>query len=297
MPRVHPPLESPDLRARITDRLRARHAVVVGWVEDLLERPHANSERLRRMRAELRRFRAEYRVWRLICPRGVVERARVLDGRISELSRRIGEVRDFDVHLQLLGEGDARDEDDRVREHREELTRGLGDDARIGRELLRAYLRAERDAGLFDEIASTLAPASGAGPGATGSSRILRELGRRTEQLAKVFRRTVRHPTTGRAHRLRVQLRRTRYLFEFLATVSGARAPRYPRRLAELQQQLGKVHDLDLLADWIEGLSADLRDADWAKNVRRRRKAEWRRLLVELERRSLRQVIRGLAQA
>jgi CHAD domain-containing protein len=206
----------------------------------------------------------------------------------------VGEVRDFDVHLSLLDQVDARDEPSAVRGHREELVRRLADDARIGRELLRAYVRAERDAGLLSELEHTLSRTVTAGRPALGTAWIGRQLDARRAPLARAFRRAARRPTMGRAHRLRVQLRRTRYLFEFLATVGGVSTVRYPRRLADLQQRLGKVHDLDLLVEWVEGLSSDLRDAPWAKGLRGRRKVERRKLREELERRSLRDVIRRL---
>ena len=278
----------PDLRGAIAARLRARLAVLERAIDDLLHRAHPSAERLHRLHRELRRLRVEYRLWRSSLPPAAAEQGDALDHRVAELARRVGEVRDSDVHLEMMLRPGARSEPTGTRRHRDELARRLRDDARIGRELLRAYLRAEQEAGLLHELSSSLERAAGRVGRPLTTSSVHAETVRLRVRLVRALRRARRKPSVERAHRLRILLRRSRYLGEFLATVPGAALGRYPVRLVRLQQQLGRVHDLDLLYEWVAGLAPELRDSPWARELGKRRKEARAELETELGRRALR---------
>lgn len=278
----------PDLRDAVAARLRARLAVLERAIDDLLRHAHPSAERLHRLHRELRRLRVEYRLWRRSLPPRAAEQGEALDHRVAELARRVGEVRDSDVHLEMTLRPGGRSEPAVTRRHREELARRLRDDARIGRELLRAYLRAEREAGLLTELTSSWERSPGRVGRPLTTSSVHAETVRLRARLVRALRRARRKPNVERAHRLRIVLRRSRYLFEFLATVPGAALGRYPVRLVRLQQRLGRVHDLDLLYDWVAGLAPELRESPWAVELGRRRKEARAELEAELGRRSLR---------
>jgi CHAD domain-containing protein len=283
-----------DLRRGVGQRVSARLAVVERAADALIRHGSPSEERIHRFHSELRRLRVESRVWRSGLSPAQVELLTGLDRRLAELARRVGEVRDADVHLNLLGKVGRPDEPDRTRRHREELYRRLQDDARIGRELLRAYLRAEIEAGVFAELRGTLAREGSNERRPLSTGRVRDEVARVSERLERATRRAARRPSVKRAHRLRILLRRARYLLEFLATVPGADPPRYPGRLVRLQRTLGRVHDLDLLEDWVDGLAPELKGSPWARELRATHRASRRQLRSELGRGSIRSAVRAL---
>ena len=295
MPRRRSGGKRVDLREGVRGRLSARLAVVHRSAEALIHQGSASAERIHRFHSELRRLRVECRVWRRGLTPVQVEHGRSLDRRLSELARRVGEVRDSDVHLELLRKVADPKERPRVRERREEIQRRLADDARIGRELLRAYLLAEMEAGLFEEVRSSIALPGAYGRYTLTPSRLHEEVLRLQERLQRALKRANRRLSVKRAHRLRILLRRARYLFEFLQTVPGANPHPYPDRLVRLQRLLGRLHDLDLLDDWVEGLPTELRQSSWAGELRRQHRTTRRELAPEIGRKPVRVAVRGLS--
>jgi CHAD domain-containing protein len=257
--------------------------------------PEPSAEQLHRLHTDLRRLRVGFRLLRSLEPAAARPRLKVLDRRLAEIARRVGEVRDRDVLLGLLA---GAEEVDRASasspvpgDPLPDLLLRLKDDARIGRELIRAYVRTEEDSGLFDELGRLLEVAPTLGALATFPRAELDRVGR---PLGRATRKARRRLTRGRAHTLRVRLRRMRYLLELLGPVPGATQRRYPDRLVRLQRLLGQLHDRDNLADWIEELPAALRSAPWAKRLRGEHRAIRRRLTDELARRGLKEAIRSL---
>jgi CHAD domain-containing protein len=286
--------ETPDdLPGAVRSRLRARVAVVARSLDQVILDSYPSPERLHRLHSDLRRLRVEYRILRDRFPPSVRGHARSLDRRMGELSRRVGEVRDADVQLHLIEEAARAEGSSQLRFSHEELLRRFGDDARTGRELLRAYVRAEHESELLVEIGRTLEPAA-AGPANHLTRAILDHvLERERGRLRRTFKRARRRPSVPRTHGLRIRLRRYRYLLELVGTLPGPRPERYAPRLVQLQRDLGHVHDLDLLIDWIDGLPPEVRSAEWAQALRREHWEARRELRKDLDRGSVRAAMRG----
>jgi triphosphatase len=74
-------------------------------------------------------------------------------------------------------------------------------------------------------------------------------------QLRKAFRRALqeshlRHSTSAKKlHRLRIGLRKARYLAEFFNPVLGANTTKLTKRLRQTEQVLGRIHDLDMATE------------------------------------------------
>ncbi len=279
---------SPDPR-RVVERLAARDTEVAGAARAFLGLPDPTPEQVHRLHAELRRLRVEHRLFRSLLRPDGTDRARALDRRLAEVARRVGTVRDADVELHLL-EPTPRGTRSAAASPGD-LVRRLRDDARIGRELLRAYLQAELRAGLFEGLGATLAQPLDRKAAARFPEA---EVERARRRLLRAFKRARRQLSERRAHLLRVQLRRTRYLMEFLGTVPGAGRGEYPKRLARLQHQLGRLHDLDVLHGWIEGLAPALQRSEWARRTDAVREATRQRVRRELDRTALKEGLRSL---
>ncbi len=137
----------------MVERLAARDTEVAGAARAFLGLPDPTPEQVHRLHAELRRLRVEHRLFRSLLRPDGTDRARALDRRLAEVARRVGTVRDADVELHLL-EPTPRGTRSAAASPGD-LVRRLRDDARIGRELLRAYLQAELRAGLFEGLGAT----------------------------------------------------------------------------------------------------------------------------------------------
>lgn len=275
---------------QVAQRIGERDGLVVTSIQEFVVSSDPSVERLHRLHAALRRLRVEYRLWRELLPAAAAQRAVAFDRRLAEVARRVGEVRDADVQLQLLEAAPdaARSPDDPPAEH---LGR-LRDDARIGRELVRAYLQAELHAGLFDGLRTMLDVA----PTRTALDRFPEAaLERMRRRLLRSLRRARARLSPQRAHFLRLRLRRSRYLMDFLGSFPELSRGAFPDRLVRLQRLLGRLHDLDLLADWIEGLAEKHREAGWAVHLLDEQKATRMRIRKELDRKALRIAVRGLA--
>jgi CHAD domain-containing protein len=280
----------PDLAEAIGARLRARLAVLQRSLDQVVLDGYPSPERLHRLHADLRRLRVEYRLMATGFSPTLRGHARALDRRLSELARRVGEVRDSDVQLHLLEEAARHESSGSLRFAHEELLRRFADDARTGRELLRAYVRAEHEAELLEALTRSL---DEPGRSSFPPARLERRLTRDRERLRRAFKKARRKPSVPRSHRLRIRLRRLRYLTELMGTLPGPRPPPYPTRLIRLQRDLGRVHDLDLLIDWMDGLPPGVRDSEWARGLRREQHEARRALRAELDRGAVRAAIRG----
>ncbi len=274
------------LAAKIGDR----DSEVVTAIQRFVVSPEPNPEQLHELHAALRRLRVEYRLWRTLLPKAASERAVAFDRRLAEAARRVGEVRDADVQLQILEAPPDGKRSPGGAAPAEHLAR-LRDDARIGRELLRAYLQAELHAGLFDGLRVMLDQS----PTRTALAHFPEtEVDRARARLWKAYRKARERLSPQRAHFLRLRLRRSRYLVDFLGLFPTTSRGTYPERLVRLQRLLGRLHDLDLLADWIEGLPERTRRSDWAVGLLRKRKETRALLRKELERKILKEEVRSL---
>lgn len=234
-------------------------------VEAVVERPHASPALLHDLHRDMRRLRTGLAVWRELVGRADRATLEPLDRRIRRLAQLIGQVRDRDVEIDLLGGVEKEARSDRERERLDRYRTRLHDDARTGRELMRAFLRSERDALLLDEVRSVLK--------APVRSERTRRLGRLLaehetlvrEKLAAAHRKARRRPSMQRLHRLRIRVRRLRQISDLAHAVESPNAMPVAAPLRRLQQHLGRLHDLDVL---LEGLNPALRKTRWAKALR-----------------------------
>jgi CHAD domain-containing protein len=240
-------------------------------------RPAASA--LHRLHRDLRRVRVGLGVWRRVATRSVRDDLKTYDRRLKHLARLVGAVRDRDVAIDVLGKlPRPPNPKERVRFHR--LRSRLTDDARTGREVLRMFLAAERDAGLFEAIRAGIhAPASRRALGDLRSYLDeVRERGVDAIQVA--HRKARRRPTSRRLHRLRLRVRAWRHLNDLASTINRARPAPAHRPLRSLQQRLGRLHDLDVVADFAGPAGI----AEWTDELRRARRHLRRRLVRQLRR-------------
>jgi hypothetical protein len=145
----------------------------------------------------------------------------------------------------------------------------LRDDSRTGRELLRAFLRTERDAGLFRYIGDTLRLRPR--PTATTDLSRLMALENRThdEKVRRAHRRASRRPSSNRLHRLRIRLRQLRHVSDLTRTIEPRAAHPIPVVFRRLQDRLGRLHDLDVA---LATLDPELDSSPWASDLRKIRR-------------------------
>ncbi len=145
----------------------------------------------------------------------------------------------------------------------------LRDDTRTGRELLRVFLRSERDGHLFEGLQESVEFVTSRGAQARFARWLDEEEVHRREAVRKAHRRARRRPTSVRLHRLRIRVRRLRHLGEVRERLDLTHAGTLPASLRKLQALLGRVHDLDLVLD---GLDAEVVRTGWARAVRAERR-------------------------
>ena len=235
---------------------------------------------LHRLHRQMRRLRTGLALWEALLPSGERDLLHPLDVRVKRLSRLVGRIRDRDITLSLLQRFDGKDTGRRERVRVDRYRTRLEDDARTGRELLRAFLRAERQAHLLDDLGERLRslPRSGSFRDARRAVALAHE--RTRENLRRAHKKALRRPTMQRLHRLRIRIRRARQ-FSDLATLLD---PQHQRGLASsltrLQKDLGDLHDLDMV---LVGLEKDVRTTSWADTLRKERRRHRKAILKTLK--------------
>lgn len=242
---------------------------VVAATDAVIRLPHPTPGSLHRLHRELRRLRSGLTVWERLLDPAARERLRPLDRRLKRLARLVGRIRDRDIAIQLLAHVDqpewAPEEVARLAEFRTRLR----DDARTGRELLRAFLRAERAAQLFEAIA-----ARWRAPRVRYRVRDVRDVLRRVherdeDRLRSAHRDARKKPSSARMHRLRLRVRSLRHDTELARALDPLRTPPVPAARRRLQAELGRLHDLDVVLD---SLAEGVGETAWADTLRARRK-------------------------
>ncbi len=255
---------------RLAQELDRLLAEVAGSVDDVIDHAHPTPESLHELHREMRRLRHALALWVEVLGARQRDLVRPLDQRLKRLARLIGRVRDRDVVLDLLEGGSL------PRPVREDaalvarLRARLRDDGRTGRELLRVFLRSERDAHLFEGLRESLELTPRAGSGNQLAALLEEEVDRRDARVRAAHKKARQRPTSNRLHRLRIQVRRLRHLSEVRSRLDGAGRDGFPPAARRLQARLGRLHDLDVvLAD----LDPDLKSTDWARALRRERRS------------------------
>ena len=239
----------------------------------------ASPELLHDLHREVRRARFDLRLLRRGATVGVRGRLQEAEDQLTSQAKVTGEARDRDVLGALLLElrprlGPA------ARRELEAWTRELAREAREERRRIQQEAKVWLAAG-----SPRLAPGTGGapqGPSPRGFERSARqELRQAEEDVERARSRTLRRPTVRRLHRLRIAVRRLRQL-----RVALARRPRegeLPLPWKRLQQQLGRHHDLGVLALWLGELPRSAARHEVRRAVERSVRRLEERLLHGLE--------------
>jgi CHAD domain-containing protein len=235
----------------------------------VVARAHPTSEQLHELHRSMRRLRHALVLWSRVLRAQDRALMKPLDRRLSRLSRLVGRVRDRDVMLELLEGGSlpAPRGGDVALVAR--LRSRWRDDARTGRELLRVFLRSERDAHLFEQLGATLTLVPRSDPRVSLESVLETEERSRQERVRLAHRRARRKGSVARLHRLRIQVRRLRHLDELRGQLDPAHPGAPPPVVRRLQSQLGRLHDVDIVLD---GIGSALASTPWGEALRRERR-------------------------
>lgn len=261
--------------------LRELNRILVEVTRDVdatIQLPRPTPAHLHRLHRDMRRLRTGLRVWEALLSAANREQLRPLRARVQRLARLVGQVRDRDVTLGLLDDVADQAGSDRELERLRQYRTRLQDDARTGRELLRAFLRSERQAHLFDQVSDSLRVGRGRIRG-TQLHRILTEHRRsKRENVLTAHRKARRRPSMNRLHRLRIHVRRLRQVSDLASTVDPTTDVAFAESLRRLQQHLGRLHDLDVL---LRDLDPSLQETAWAEALRAARRRQ-RKAIVKV---------------
>ncbi|HXY47553.1 MAG TPA: CHAD domain-containing protein [Thermoplasmata archaeon] len=256
---------------RLRAELRRILTEVVRDVDDVIRRPRPTPGSLHRLHRAMRGLRTALAIWGELLGEVGKAQLRPLEARIRRLTRLVGQVRDRDVAVRLLEEVEKRagseEEQGQLRQYRSRLE----EDARTGRELLRAFLRSERQARLFDHVGEAFELRTRA-LARSDLRRVLADHQRRgREKVATAHRRARRRPSMNRLHRLRIRVRRLRQMSDLASAVDPGHDPALAESLRRLQQHLGHLHDLDVL---LHDLDPALLESEWAGYLRKERRQQ-----------------------
>ncbi len=243
----------------------------------VIQNPKPAAESLHRLHRELRRLRVGLDVWtRASTPARRLD-LRSYDRRLRRLARLVGGVRDRDVALDLLAQG-PNDLPSRERAQLRRLRVRLADDARIGRELLRASLRTERDLGLFEGLRAGFHRPPSARRGRALRAYLDEVRDERQEAIRDAHKKARRKPSSRRLHRLRIRVRNWRHIADLASVLETAQPVTMARPLRSLQARLGRLHDLDV----VEDLTAKVASPTLSRAIRKERRRQHASLVRQL---------------
>jgi len=256
-------------------------AQVSGAIDEFVRLPSPSPDRVHRLHRAMRRLRVGLELWSRLLPAADQATVTTLARRVKRLARLVGQVRDRDIVLDLLQRTHPRGATALETQRFHRFWGRLRDDSRTGRELLRAFLTSERDAGLFRTIGETLALK----PRSTAAADLARAMAKenhdRHEKVRRAHRRASERASSARLHRLRIRLRQFRHISDLTRSVEPAAAHRVPAVFRRLQDRLGKLHDLDVT---LATLDPDLHRSPWAAGLHKARKTTLSATRIELER-------------
>jgi CHAD domain-containing protein len=275
----------PDSAGRVLERELLRVlARVEATAEEMVRASNPRAELLHDLHRLGRRLGILLRAWSLVLPPRAAGDLEPLRSRLKRITRLVGQVRDRDVTLGIIGAAGPAGTDGRELKEAHRFLSRIRDEATTGRELLRVHLRTESEAGLFRDLRS-LARRPGRRPEmARLKPQLVRELAARRREVRRAHRRARRHPTPERLHGLRIRLRRLRYLQELTDSLGITAPARASAELRRLQDRLGRIHDLDVT---LASMGPSLRRSPWARrlrSVRREERGKAERTIVRLER-------------
>jgi len=253
--------EGLSLRIRPEDPMRkaAARALTLGFRRMLWSVPGTrlgvDSTCLHDMRVNIRRLRAVLRLFHDALPPRTSEK---LAHELKWLGRSLGAVRDLDVHLQECrviqrqlsgvshpGDGICRQEMSR---RRKQAYDALCRDLRSPRfKVLKITCR--------KLIRKLNCPVAAQSPDIIRAGA--RQIAGRVEQILTAGREIAPDTPDKTLHRLRIHCKQLRYICEILADVYGKPIAKYARRLADLQNVLGRYHDAVMAQTLIERVMSE----------------------------------------
>lgn len=248
-------------------------------VDAVIRSAHPTPESLHRLHRQMRRLRTGLALWEALLPSAERDLVHPLDVRVKRLSRLVGRIRDRDIVISLLDRFGGPHASHRDRQRLERYRVRIRDDARTGRELLRAFLRAERQARLLDDIGERLRSLPRTGSFSDTDQVVARAQARTHDNLRRAHRKALRRPTMERLHRLRIRIRRARQFSDLAVAVDPGHQRRFPPSLIRLQKNLGDLHDLDMA---LEGLDDSVQKTAWADRLRKERRRSHRKVVKVL---------------
>jgi CHAD domain-containing protein len=242
---------------------------VVAATDRVIGLPHPTAGSLHRLHRELRRLRSGLAIWEQLLDPRERERLKPLDRRLKRLARLVGRIRDRDIAIQLLAHIDQPEWPPEEIARLAEFRTQQRDDARTGRELLRAFLRAERASQLFEAVAGRWRA-----PRVRYRVRDVRDVLRRAcergeERVRSAHRTARKKPTVARMHRLRLRVRSLRHVTDLARTLDPTHTPPTPALRRRLQAELGRLHDLDVV---LGSIAPGVGETAWADLLRDQRK-------------------------
>jgi CHAD domain-containing protein len=246
-----------------------------------------DAETLHRLHRDLRELRVTHRLLVPLPKDGSAEDT--TDRRLQRLAGLVGEVRDRDVAIDIL----LRSGVEGGGKLRRSLQVRLRHEGQVGRELLRADARVELERHLLQSVIRDVTSAPVPAP-----AQLRHDLGTALSQhhakVVRAFRRGLRKPSTRRLHRLRIALRNARALRVLVGRVTGHPANSVPADLDKLQRTLGRLHDLDMVAERIAVLPSAENLEQWERQWRKGRKTERIRVLARMQRKRTRKSLNWL---
>jgi len=249
-------------------------------VDQVVAASHPSPASLHRLHRQMRRLRTGLALWESLLPSAERELLHPLDVRIKRLSRLVGRIRDRDIALSLLQRYDGRRARGRDILRVARFRARVQDDARTGRELLRAFLRSEKQARLFDDVAERLRSLPRSGSFRDVEKAVALAHARAYDTLRRAHRKALRRPSMERLHRLRIRIRRARQFSDLAIALDPRHERPFANPLKSIQADLGDLHDLDMV---LVGLEKEVRDTGWAKALRDERKRHRKAILEVLK--------------
>ena len=219
-------------------------------------------EPLHRCRVATRRLREILPLCAADCPRGPARRAR---RRVRQVGRALGDVREMDVAVEMVAEPGHVDRLDPAAAAR--VRRYLLDERDERRERMRERLggvsirKLERD---LAEVARALAMRQQSD--AWARTLALRT-GRRAQRVRVVVAAAGALYIPDRVHAVRIASKKLRYALEFVGDTEEARTKPTVRQLKDIQESLGRLHDLEVLARLVQDVTVPSHDGPGARAI------------------------------
>ncbi|HEY3723672.1 MAG TPA: CYTH and CHAD domain-containing protein [Acidimicrobiia bacterium] len=243
----------------------------------------AGAEAVHQARVATRRLRSDLRTFRPVLDPSWSEPLRV---ELRWLGGALGKVRDADVLLGLL-EAKCGALDPASQDPARELLDRLAAMRERDREELLDALRSDRYATLLDRlVAATRSPRFRDHARRRRAAKVVGRLIRPPwKRVRKGVRRLSDDPEDAQLHEVRKRAKQARYALEAVSPVTGKRAARAAKRLADLQDVLGDHQDAVVAARWLHDAAVDSEQAETAyvagvlagsfHEDRRRLRREW----------------------